>query len=167
MKFFSRGVILAFGLLAGGVCGAQVIAPRTLNMQQVVELAQEHSISAMSNRNTFAASYWSFRSYRAQLLPSLSLNAGLLNFNRSLVQLQDYNTGAISYRAQYNMNNDVSLNFRQNIPWTGGTVQLSTSLQRLDQYSPARLTTYYAQPVYLTYTQSLWGFNQFRWNKET
>lgn len=166
-KSLSKGVLLCLGLMASGVCGAQVIAPRTLNMQQVVELAQENSISAMSNRNNFAASYWSFRSYRAQLLPSLSLNAGLLNFNRSLVQLQDYNTGAISYRAQYNMNNDVSLNFRQNIPWTGGSVQLSTSLQRLDQYSPARLTTYYAQPVYLTYTQNLWGFNQFRWSKET
>ena len=166
-KSLSKGVLFCVGLLTSGVCGAQIIGPRTLNMAQVVELAQENSISAMSNRNSFAASYWSFRSYRAQLLPSLSLNAGLFNFNRSLVQLQDYNTGAISYRANYNMNNDVSLNFRQNIPWTGGTVSLSTSLQRLDQYSPARLTTYYAQPVYLTYTQSLWGFNQFKWSKET
>lgn len=150
-----------------GVCGAQVIGPRTINMQQVVQLAQENSIAAMSNRNSFAASYWSFRSYRAQLLPSLSMNASLVNFNRSLVQLQDYATGAISYRANYNMNNDVSLNFRQNIPWTGGTVSLSTQLSRLDQYSPARLTTYYAQPIYLSYAQSLWGFNQFKWNKET
>ena len=149
-KSLSKGVLLCVGLMVSGVCGAQVIAPRTLNMQQVVELAQENSITSMSNRNNFAASYWSFRSYRAQLLPSLSLSAGLFNFNRSLVQLQDYNTGAISYRANYNMNNDVGLNFRQNIPWTGGTVQLSTSLQRLDQYSPARMTTYYAQPIYLS-----------------
>lgn len=166
-KSFSKRVVVAIGLMTGGLCNAQVIEPRTLNMQQVVALAQENSISAMSNRNNFAASYWSFRSYRAQLLPSLSLNAGLLNFNRSLVQLQDYNTGAISYRANYNMNNDVSLNFRQNIPLTGGTVSLSTQLSRLDQYSPARLTTYYAQPIYLSYAQSLWGFNQFKWSKET
>ena len=167
IKTFSKGVALAACLAANSLCAAQVVAPRTLNMQQVVELAQKNSISSMSNRNTFVASYWSYRSYRAQLLPSLSLNAGLANFNRSLIQLQDYATGAISYRAQYNMTNDVSLNFRQNIPWTGGAVTLSTSLQRLDQYSPARMTTYYAQPVYLTYTQSLWGFNQFKWSKET
>lgn len=148
-------------------CGAQVIAPRTLNMQQVVQLAQENSISAMSNRNSFAASYWSYRSYRAQLLPSLSLDASLVNFNRSLVQLQEFETGALSYRANYNMNNDVALNFRQNIPWTGGTVSLSTQLSRLDQYSPARMTTYYAQPIYLSYAQSLWGYNQFKWSKAT
>ena len=152
-KSFFKNSLLLFTVVTA-VCNAQVIGPRTLNMQQVVQLAQENSISAMSNRNNFVASYWSFRSYKAQLLPSLSLNASLANFNRSLVQLQDYNTGAISYRANYNMNNDVALNFRQNIPWTGGTVSLSTQLSRLDQYSPARLTTYYAQPIYLSYAQS-------------
>ncbi len=170
MNFFKthlRVFVLSVGMGACGVCGAQVVVPRTLTMEQVVELAQQNSISAMSNRNNFAASYWSFRSYKAQFLPSLNLSASLAQFNRSLVQLQDYNTGAISYRANYNMNNDVALNFRQNIPWTGGTVSLSTQLSRLDQYSPARLTTYYAQPVYLSYAQSLWGFNQFKWSKKT
>ena len=167
-SFYWRAVLpfmMCFGV--GSPCGAQVIVPRTLDMRQVVELAHKHSIASMSNRNNFAASYWSYRSYRAQLLPSLSLNANLVNFNRSLVQLQDYNSGAISYRANYNMKNDVSLNFRQNIPWTGGSLSLSTQLSRLDQYSPARLTTYYAQPVYLTYAQTLCGYNQFKWRKET
>ena len=151
-----KSLYLALMLGVSGVGQAQIIGPRTLSMQQVVELAQEHSIAAMSNRNNFAASYWSFRSYRAQLLPSLNLSASLAQFNRSLVALQDYNTGAISYRAQYNLNNDVSLNFRQNIPWTGGTVSLSTQLSRLDQYSPSRLTTYYAQ-LYISVTLRVCG----------
>ena len=158
---------MCLGLMASGVCGAQVIAPRTLNMEQVVELAQENSIAAMSNRNTFASRYWSYRSYKAELLPSLNISANVANFNRSLVALQDYNTGAISYRPNYNLQNDARLYVSQNIPWTGGTVSLSTSLQRLDQYSPARLTTYYAQPVYLSYAQSLWGYNRFKWSRKT
>lgn len=167
MKLPSPKILLYMGLIAHAVCPAQVVGPRTLTMQQVVQLAQENSISAMSNRNNFAASYWSYRSYRAELLPSLNLSANLAQFNRSLVQLQDYQTGALSYRANYNMSNDATLYFSQNVPWTGGTVSLSTSLQRLDQYSPARLTTYYAQPVYLSYMQSLWGYNRFKWNKQT
>ena len=167
MKLPSPKILLCMGLMLHTVCPAQVVGPRTLTMQQVVQLAQENSISAMSNRNTFAAQYWSYRSYRAELLPSLNLSANLAQFNRSLVQLQDYQTGALSYRANYNMSNDATLYFSQNVPWTGGTVSLSTSLQRLDQYSPARLTTYYAQPVYLSYMQSLWGYNRFKWNKQT
>lgn len=146
---------------------AQVIRPRTLTMQQVVELAQENSISAMSNRNSFVAQYWSFRSYKAALRPSLNLSANLVNFNRSLVALQDYNTGTISYRANYNLSNDATLYVRQSIPWTGGTLSLSTQLSRLDQYNPSRLTTYYAQPIYLTYAQSLWGYNSFKWDRKT
>ena len=164
-SFFKAILLWVFG--AVGVCNAQVIGPRTLTMQDVVRLAQENSISAMSNRNSFEASYWSYRSYKAELLPSLNLSANLAEFNRSLVQLQDYNTGIFSYRATYNLRNDATLYFSQNIPWTGGTVSLSTNLSRLDQYSPSRLTTYYAQPIYLSYAQSLWGFNRFKWDKKS
>ena len=96
LKSLSKGVALAVGLMACGVCQAQVIVPRTLNMQQVIELAQENSIASMSNRNTFVSRYWSFRSYRAEMLPSLNLSADLVQFDRSLVALQDYQTGAIS-----------------------------------------------------------------------
>lgn len=159
--------IAQFFLVIATLTVAPMRAQIHLDMEDVVALAQDHSISAMSNRNMFASAYWSYRSYKAELLPSLNLSAGLANFNRSLVQLQDYNTGAISYRANYTMNNDATLYFSQNIPWTGGTVSLSTSLSRLDQYSPARLTTYYAQPVYLSYAQSLWGYNRFKWSRKT
>lgn len=84
MKLPSPKILLYMGLAAHTVCSAQVIGPRTLTMQQVVQLAQENSISAMSNRNTFAAQYWSYRSYKAELRPSLNLSANLAQFNRSL-----------------------------------------------------------------------------------
>lgn len=157
-----------------GICLALILLPplplqaqNRLSMQQAIFLAQEHSIQALSNRNIFAAAYWSYRSFKAELLPSLSLSAGLGNFNRSLVQLQDFNTGRIGYRANYTLSNDATLYFSQNIPWTGGTLSLSTSLSRLDQYSPERLTTYFSQPLYLSYAQSLWGYNRFKWERET
>ena len=167
MKVSFSGIPALLLLTVHTVCGAQIIGPRTLTMQDVVQLAQENSISAMSNRNSFAASYWSYRSYKAELRPSLNLSANLAQFNRSLVALQDYNTGTISYRANYNLSNDATLYVSQSVPWTGGTLSLSTQLSRLDQYNPSRLTTYYAQPVYLTYAQSLWGFNRFKWDKKS
>ncbi|MBO7114181.1 MAG: TolC family protein [Bacteroidaceae bacterium] len=164
---FLRVLLLLPALLAHAVCGGQIIGPRTLTMQEVIQLAQENSISSMSNRNNFVASYWNYRSYKAQLLPSLSLSATLGDFRRSLDKLQDFSTGAVAYRTSYNMTNSATLNFSQNIPLTGGQVTLSTDIQRLDQYSPSRLTSYYAQPIYLSYAQSLWGYNQFKWEKKT
>ena len=166
-KSLSKGVLLCVGLMVSGVCGAQVIVPRTLNMQQVVELAQENSIAAMSNRNTFASRYWSYRSFKAELLPSLNLSANLAQFDRSLAAMQDAQSGAIYYRTNYNMNNSARLYVSQNVPWTGGTLSLTTSLERLDQYSPNRSTTYLASPINLSYTQSLWGYNRFKWSRKT
>ena len=142
-----------------------VIGPRILSMEDVIRLAQENSISAMTNRNIFAASYWQYRSFKAQYLPSLNMNGSVGNFNRSLQPLQNFETGEIAYRSNYNMRNDLTLSIRQNIALTGGTLSLSTSLSRLDQYAPNRLTTWYAQPIYLTYMQNLWGYNSLKWDK--
>ena len=138
---------------------------KVLSMDDVIKLAQENSISSMSNRNIFAAAYWSFRSYKADRLPSLNLSAGLGKFGRYLVSLQDAQTGAVYYRENYTLRNDLTLSIKQKISGTGGTLSLYTSLERLDQYAPTRYTTYYAQPVSLSYVQPLWGFNSFKWSK--
>ena len=52
---FSKISVLFLALGVNTFCGAQVIVPRTLTMQQVVDLAQEHSITAMNNKNNIAA----------------------------------------------------------------------------------------------------------------
>ena len=93
------GVSLSLGL----VTNAQDAVTRVLSMSDVIRLAQENSVSGMTYRNMYLSNYWSYRSYKAEYLPSLSFSANLMNFNRSLVSLQDYNTGAISYRTNYNL----------------------------------------------------------------
>jgi outer membrane protein TolC len=145
---------------------AQTIDERMLTMDDVVRLAQENSILGMSYRNYYLSSYWSFRSFKAEYRPALTLNSNLLNFDRSIVELQDFKTGEKAYRANYSLSNDIGLTIRQNIALTGGTLSLSTQLNRLDQFDPERKTSYYAQPLFLTYSQSLWGFNRFKWNKK-
>ena len=164
LLFLALGLLFSLGNSAQEQAG--VIGPRVLSMEDVLRLAQEKSISAMTNRNIFAASYWQYRSFKAQYLPSLNLNGNLANFNRSLNILQDFDTEAIKYAQSYNMQNDLTLSVRQNIALTGGTLALSTSLQRLDQFSPQRMVTWYAQPVYLSYMQSLWGYNSLKWDKK-
>ena len=76
---FSKISVLFLALGVNTFCVAQVIVPRTLTMQQVVDLAQEHSITAMNNKNNFAASYWGFRSYKARMLPQLNMTANVVN----------------------------------------------------------------------------------------
>ncbi len=140
--------------------------PITLTLEETIRLAHEQSIDAMVVRNTFLGNYWSYRSHRAELLPSLNFSANLAGFERSQRPLQDAGTGEIYYRPNYNMNNTGTVSIDQNIAATGGTLSLSSNLNRLDQYSPKRAITYYSQPVTLSYIQPLFSYNRLKWDKK-
>ena len=120
----------------------------------------------MVAKYTFLSSYWSFRSYQASRLPSLNLSGEVLSFDRSLRLLQDYDTGEMRYLENYNLQNTLGLAIQQNITLTGGTLRLYSSLNRLDQFAPKESKSYYSQPITLSYTQPLFAYNSFRWNKK-
>ena len=137
-----------------------------LTMEDVIAIAQESSLDAMVAKNTYLADYWSYRSHKAELLPSLNLAANIGNFDRSLRALQDAETSEIRYRLNNNMYNSGRISIDQNIAMTGGTLSFSSNLERLDQYSPVRNTIYSTQPITLQYLQPLWGYNRLKWDKK-
>ena len=89
------------------------------------------------------------------------------NYNRSLVPLQNSETGEINYVANNNMKNSLSLSIDQNIALTGGRVSLFTSLYRLDQFDSGLPATYNSQPINITYIQPLRTYNNLKWDKVT
>jgi outer membrane protein TolC len=135
-------------------------------MEEVIAIAQENSLGAMVAKNSYLANYWGYRSHQAELLPSLNLSTNIGNFDRSQKALQDAETGEIRYRLNNNMINSGTLSIDQNIALTGGTLSFASSLNRLDQYSPARNINYYTQPVTLRYLQPLWAYNRLKWEKQ-
>lgn len=137
-----------------------------LTIDDAISFAHKNSYKALEARNTLLISHWSFQTYKVELLPTLSFNADLANINRSLVALQDANTADIYYRRNFNMRNRGNLSLNQNIALTGGKLSLYTNILRLDQYKPSRLITYYSEPLALSYTQSLGGYNQLKWSKK-
>ncbi len=127
----------------------------TMSLQEVIETAHSQSPSAILARHNFVVDYWQYRTYKAQFLPSLNLQGTLGNYNRSLVSLQDAQTGEIGYIENNNLTNSLGLSIDQNIPFTGGSVSVVTSLNRLDQFSPTDKITYNSQPVKVTLSQTI------------
>ncbi len=142
------------------------VTAQTLTLEETIRLAQEGSVDAMVVRNNYLSSYWGFRSHEAELLPSLNFSADVAQFDRSRRALQDAGSGEIYYRTNYNMRNSGTLSVDQHIAVTGGTLSLSSSLNRLDQYSPVRDITFYSQPVTLSYLQPLFTYNRLKWDKQ-
>ena len=68
-----------------------------MGLQEVISVAHSQSPGAILARHNFIVSYWQFRTYKAQFLPSLNLQGTLGNYNRSLVPLQSSETGEIGY----------------------------------------------------------------------
>ena len=157
------GVLVLFG--ASGALNAQENVRYSLD--EIIAMAQQYSPDALIAEHNFRASYWQYRSFKAQYLPSLNLSSTLGNFNRSLVALQNAETGGINYRDNYNMRNSLQLSVDQNLAFTGGTLSLYSSLERLDQYAPDRSTTYASQPISISYIQPLGGYNSLKWQKKT
>jgi outer membrane protein TolC len=163
-----RSTFIAFALLiiSWDNSYAQKIKLR-ISLEEAIEIAKDQSPSALVAKHNFLASYWQFRAFRAQLLPSLNLSATLGNYNRSLVPLQNSETGEINYVANNNLKNSLSLSIDQNIALTGGRISLFTSLYRLDQFNSETPAMYNSQPLNITYIQPLRTYNNLKWDKVT
>lgn len=140
-------------------------AQETMTMEQAIIRARVGSVQALEARQAFISTYWAWRAYQASRLPSLYLYGNLGNFNRSLALLQSPDDGAMKYVSTYNLQNGVGLQARQKIVLTGGTLDVYTDLNRIDQFGINRGITWYTQPVTLSYRQPLFAFNQFKWDK--
>ena len=139
---------------------------RQLTLQDVIALARQQSYDAMINRLSFMSQYWHYRSFRAEMLPTVTLSAKLLEFDRSMVEARNYNDGRIAYVENNSMNNSIALTIEQSIVPLGSKLTLQSDLHRLDQFSYDS-KIYNSQPLRLRYSQPLWAYNSLRWQKKT
>lgn len=154
-------------ILIAVVCKSAVLGQDTivLTLADVVQMAQKSSPDAVSARNNFESSTLSYRNYKAGYLPSLSLSSSPnLNRSTSRVTLDD---GTEQYVRSNSMSTNLSMNLSQNVWFTGGTLSLYGSVSRLDQFGDNRRTNYYSQPLQLSFSQDLSGYNSFKWQRKT
>ena len=163
-------ILFAAGIFASGICYSQTEAGVSRDMQFSLEMAikraHEASYDAQVAKYNLMGRYWGYRSYKAELLPSLNLSGDLLNFDRSLTEARDPHSGRLAYVDNNTLNNNLSLSIDQNIPFLGGKISVSSYIRRLDQFNYDQIT-YRTQPLLLTYTQPLRLYNDLKWKKKT
>ena len=137
-------------------------AQRTLTLDESLKLACEVSPDAQAARHTFRSAYWNFRYYKANYLPSLSLTSNPY-LNRSISKVTQ-GDGSVRYVEQNLFSSDLSLSLTQNVPWTGGTLSVQSSLERLELFND-KTTSWQTAPVFITYSQQLFGYNSLKWDR--
>jgi len=138
----------------------------SLNLDEVVKLGSQNSLDAFRYKNMYLSSYWEFRYFKADKLPSLSLTATPLDFNH--LQSREYNiqTNENEYKLRYYFNSDMAMQLNQKIGLTGGSLFLSSDLGMSKNLSGDKSTSYQATPISIGYSQSLNGFNALKWESK-
>ena len=152
-------------LLGSAISGrAQTAEKRmVLSLEQVVQKARTESPDAMAARHTFRSSYWNYRSFRANYLPSVALTSGPeLTRTINKVTLAD---GSEKYVSQNMLTVDGGLTIRQNVPFTGGTFFVESAIQRMKLYD-SKTVSFRTSPIVVGYSQSLFGYNSLKWDRK-
>jgi len=137
-----------------------------MTLKDAVHTARTSSVEALEAKQAFISTYWAYRSYKASRLPSIYMYGNLMNFDRSLTLLQNPEDGSLNYVSSNNLQNGMGLQINQNLTFTGGTLSLSSDLSRIAQFGKNSSLTWYSRPVTISYTQPLFTYNQFKWDKK-
>ena len=137
-----------------------------LDLKQTIELANDSSLSAFRYQNMYLSGYWEYRSYKAARLPSLTLNLNPAQYYRYITQRYDSNTDMDVYREQQMFSAGAGLTIQQNFDLTGGTFYIESDLDYMRNFGHNKSTQFSSVPFRVGYSQSLLGYNPFRWDRK-
>lgn len=120
------------------------------------------SVDAVVARNEYKSSYWGYKTYKAELLPEVTLNTTLPYYSKSYNSFQN-SDGSYTFVGNDYSKIDAGISISQNIPFTGGTLSVESSFQRLQQYGDGGSARYMSIPGSVTLTQPIFGFNRVKW----
>lgn len=162
-KIFTKLITAAVLLAAVSVHSASAQPPSRMSLTEVIERAQANSPAAQNAKHAYLAAEWQYKYHKANYLPSLTLTSSpFLNRQINKITLND---GTSAFIKQNQLNTDLELTINQNIAPTGGSLFLTSSLARIDEFEQDK-TSYSSYPVTIGYRQSLFGYNSLKWDRK-
>ena len=167
------------------ICHALIMFPLTasaqsdtlrLTLDECITMARRQSVEAAVALGELRSAYWQWRSYRADLLPEVSLSGTVPSYNKRYSSYQQADGGLSFVRNDY-LGLDGGLHITQKLWPTGGTLSLESSLDYLgarasspaSSASGASHTGLNSQlmslPIAVTLSQPLFAVNHQKWNR--
>ncbi len=163
-------ILLGFILFIGNLSAQSDTVKFNFTLDDVINLAKEQSLDAIMARHQFRASYYDFRTYRAEFLPKLVLTTNPANYNHSIRRIESINS-----QGQYQINevtantitSTAGLALSQNVGLTGGNVSLGSDFSRVQNLDDDtdNATQFTTAPITLSFSQPLNGYNELKWQR--
>ncbi|MCC8197644.1 MAG: TolC family protein [Tannerellaceae bacterium] len=160
MKFLIP--IISFFILVE-ITSAQSLS---LTLDKTISLATDSSLEAFRNKNMYLASYWEFRTYKANRLPSLDLTLTPAEYYRDITKRYNSEENIDQYRNQQYYYAQGGLSVNQNFDLLGGSFYINSDLAYIHNYGDHNYSEYTSIPIRIGYSQNLLGYNPFKWEKK-
>ena len=138
----------------------------TLTLEKTISLAADSSLEAFRSKNMFLAGYWQYRTYKADRLPSLTLDVTPAQYYRDITRRYDSQNDIDVYRKQQSFYAGGGLEVKQNFDLLGGSFFLESNLGYIRNFGDNASTQITTIPIRLGYSQSLLGYNPFKWQRK-
>jgi len=148
-------------MLIGNISQAQ----KVLSLDDVIAEAKSKSIRSKQIENRYQNSYWRNFSYKKQFLPSLVFEGTLPQLQRSISSITQPD-GTESFVNRNVFSSSANLRINQVVPLVGGNFFIGTGLDNIRLSGNTNTTTYLSRPIEFGYSQQLFGFNQYKWDKK-
>lgn len=136
-----------------------------LFLDDCIAMARRQSIDAAVALGELRSAYWQWRSYRADLLPEVSLSGTAPSWNKRYSSYQQAD-GSLSFVRNDYLGLDGAVNITQKLWPTGGTLSVESSLDYLHQSgSGGSQNQFMSLPVAVTLSQPLFSVNHLKWNR--
>lgn len=155
-------LLLLVSFAATSVSAQQIV----LTLERTIEIASESSLEAFRSKNMYLVNYWQYRSYKADRLPSLTLDLTPAQYYRDITRRYDSENDIDVYREQQSFYSGGQLQVNQNFDLLGGSFFLNSSLDYMRNFGNNTHTQYSTVPIRIGYSQSLLGYNPFRWQRK-
>ena len=132
-----------------------------LTLSEAIEMARSQSVDAVVARGELKSAYWEYITYQADLLPELTLEGTLPQYNKSYSSYQQ-DDGSYKFIRNNWFGMNGALNVNQNIWLTGGSLSLTSSL---DYIKTDGMKNFMSVPISLTLNQPIFGVNNYKWKR--
>ncbi len=155
--------VLLIAVVSPQLSKAQV---QTLTLESSIEFAKNNSPLSRAARFSLMSAKWRYKSFRADLLPSLALSGDAPNYNKSIFS-NALDDGTVTFSSRTQSEASAAVSIDQNIMPTGGRLSLSSGITRLGIFTGENTYLWQSTPLVVGLSQPLFQFNSLKWRNKT
>jgi outer membrane protein TolC len=156
--------MLGIGAVAGCALTPRILAQEPMTLQRAIALAQEQGHQAEAVRATREGARYRDQAFYSRLLPQVRLSGALPQYNRAIIPAQQPD-GSTLFRAVNQTSADLSATLTQRLPFTGGDLSISSSLNRLSVSGDSPLRLWSSTPFSIGLRQPIFRPNLLAWDR--